>query len=57
MCKSHVVHQKPAEGMECAICMDDITEENYVEYKNSNGMPIKNISFTTRCCLEYVHYL
>ena len=54
---SLVVHQKPAEGMECAICMDDITEENYVEYKNSNGTLIKSMSFISRCHLEYLHYL
>ncbi|KAK8795067.1 hypothetical protein WA588_003918 [Blastocystis sp. NMH] len=29
-------HQKPTEGQECAVCMDDIDESNYVEYRNSN---------------------
>ena len=45
---SLVVHQQPAEGMECIICMDDITGENYVEYKNSNGISMTNKSFISR---------
>ena len=38
---SYLVHQQPVEGMECAICMSDITMENYVEYRNSNRTLIK----------------
>ena len=36
----YVEHQKPQEGQECAVCMDDIDESNYVEYQNSNGIKI-----------------
>lgn len=30
-------HGKPAEGMECMCCMDDIDETNYVEYRTGEG--------------------
>lgn len=30
-------HGKPAPGMECACCYDDIESENYVEYRSDKG--------------------
>lgn len=30
-------HGKPEEGMECACCMDDIDQTNYVEYRSGEG--------------------
>lgn len=30
-------HGKPSEGMECACCMEDIDEGNYVEYRTGEG--------------------
>lgn len=30
-------HGKPAPGMECACCYDDVEGENYVEYRSDKG--------------------
>lgn len=30
-------HGKPVEEMECACCYDDITAENYIEYRTGEG--------------------
>eukprot|EP00389_Voromonas_pontica_P008495 GDKH01012885.1.p1 GENE.GDKH01012885.1~~GDKH01012885.1.p1 ORF type:complete len:217 (+),score=26.56 GDKH01012885.1:1-651(+) len=32
-------HKSPPEGMECLVCFDDISDENYVEYRTNAQSP------------------
>ncbi len=44
-----MAHCEPVEGAECACCWDDITEENYVEYRASEGGDWKPSGFCQMC--------
>ena len=46
-------HSKPVEGAECMVCFDDISEENYVEYKSEENSKWL-AALSCQMCIEHL---
>ena len=42
-------HGKPEDGMECGVCFDDVTEENYTEFRDGADRPWKKSNLCEPC--------